>query len=82
MIDHIGLRTAWFESSKPFFRSALAPPSITPKAEYPGGVGFAHDGAPAFWLGESASAPSGMHMAFQAPSRAAVDASKQSATRP
>lgn len=74
MINHIGLRTARFEGSKQFFISALAPLGITPKVKYPGGVGFARDGAPMFWLGESASAPSSMHVAFQAHSRAAVDA--------
>jgi hypothetical protein len=31
MIDHIGLRTARFESRKQFFISALAPLGITPK---------------------------------------------------
>lgn len=74
MFDHIGLRTAKFESSKQFFISALAPLGIAPVVEYPGGVGFARDGAPAFWLGESALAPSSMHLALQAPSRSAVDA--------
>lgn len=74
MIDQIGLRTARFESSKQFFISALAPLGITPKVEYPGGVGFARDGSPTFWLGESALAASSMHLAFQAPNRTAVDA--------
>lgn len=74
MIDHIGLRTARFESSKQLFVAALAPLGIVPTVEYTGGVGFARDGAPTFWLGESTLAPSSMHIAFQAPSRAAVDA--------
>lgn len=48
MIDHIGLRTAWFESSKQFFLSALAPLLIAPKTEYSGEVDFARDDVPAF----------------------------------
>ena len=43
MFDHIGLRTAKFESSKQFFITALAPLGIAPAVEYPGGVGFARD---------------------------------------
>jgi catechol 2,3-dioxygenase-like lactoylglutathione lyase family enzyme len=74
VIDHIGLRTARFESSKQFFISVLAPLGVTPTVEYSGGVGFARGDAPTFWLGESSLAPSSMHVAFQAPSRAAVDA--------
>jgi catechol 2,3-dioxygenase-like lactoylglutathione lyase family enzyme len=74
MIDHIGLRTAQFEASKQFFISALAPLGIAPKVEYRGGVGFARGDAPTFWLVESTLAPSSMHLALQAPNRAAVDA--------
>lgn len=74
MIDHIGLRTAQFEHRKKFFIAALAPLGITPAAEYPGSVGFARGGSPAFWLSESAHAPSSMHIAFQALRREAVDA--------
>ena len=50
MIDHIGPRTARFESSKQFFISVLAPLGVTPTVEYPGGVGFARGDAPTFWL--------------------------------
>lgn len=74
MIDHTGLRTARFETSKQFFISSLAPLGIVPTVEYPGGIGFARDGAPTFWLGDNALAPSSIHVAFQAPSRAVVDA--------
>jgi len=74
MIDHIGLRTARFKDSKQFFMAALAPLGIVAAAEYPSSVGFARDGTIKFWLGASTSQPSSMHLAFQAPSRAAVDA--------
>ena len=60
MIDHIGLRTARFATSKQFFISSLAPLGIVPAVEYPGGIGFSRDGAPTFWLGDSALAPSSM----------------------
>ena len=50
MIDHIGLRTARFETSKQFFTSSLAPLGIVPTVEYPGGIGFSRDGAPTFFL--------------------------------
>ena len=74
MIGHIGLRTARFESSKQFFISVLAPLGVTPTVEYPGGVDFARGNAPTFWLGESSLALSSMHVAFQASSRATVEA--------
>jgi len=35
MIDHIGLRTVRFESSKQFSIFVLAPLGITPSVEYP-----------------------------------------------
>jgi len=74
VIDHIGLRTTQFLASKNFFTLALAPLGIAPAVEYPGGTGFARDGATEFWLGESKLAPSSMHIAFKAQSRDAVDA--------
>ncbi len=74
MIGHIGLRTARFESSKQFFISVLAPLGVAPTVEYPGGVDFARGNAPTFWLGESSLALSSMHVAFQASSRATVEA--------
>lgn len=73
MFDHIGLRTASFEQSKQFFTAVLAQLGIKPVVEFPGGVGFAADGNPQFWLGESSGGTSSVHIAFQAQSRADVD---------
>jgi hypothetical protein len=72
MIDHIGLRTARFETSKQFFIFSLAPLGIVPTLEYQGSISYSRDGAPTFGLGDSALAPSYMHVAFQTPSRAVV----------
>ncbi len=74
MFDHIGLRTTEFDRLKLFYEAALQPLALSVLAEYPGGAGFGRYGKPAFWIGESERAPSSVHVAFQAQSRADVDA--------
>lgn len=74
MFDHIGLRTADLERLQRFYAAALEPLGIAVAAEYPGGTGLGRDGQPQLWLGESAQAPSSLHLAFEAESRAQVDA--------
>jgi catechol 2,3-dioxygenase-like lactoylglutathione lyase family enzyme len=74
VFDHIALRTADIERLKAFYISALQPLGISVATEFPGGAGFARDGQTAFWLGQSDTAPSSLHLAFAAASRAEVDA--------
>ncbi len=85
-IDHISLGVADMKRAKAFYDSALAPLGLQPimPVEVPGlglvGVGYGGaDGKPEFWIQlpinrAPASAGNGVHVAFTAPSRAAVDA--------
>lgn len=74
MIDHIGIRTADPARCIGFYEAALRPLGIEKKVDYPGGAGFGRGEQLAFWIGESAAAPSSAHIAFAAPDRAAVTA--------
>ena len=81
MIDHVGYAVADLARSKAFFAQALAPLSIAlvmeVSAEQTGAgehAGFGADGKPFFWIGDGKAASHGMHIAFTAASRAAVDA--------
>ena len=81
MIDHMGIGVSDFAASKRFYDAALAPlgmgkaMEVTP--EQSGGyhgIGYGPDGKPVFWIGNDGLRGSGIHVAFAAPSRAAVDA--------
>ena len=80
MMDHVGYAVADLARSKAFFAKALAPLSITLMveitAEQTGAGGHAGFGVqkPDFWIGDGKAASSGLHVAFQAENRAAVDA--------
>ena len=80
MLDHVGYAVADLARSKAFFTQALAPLSMTLlveiTAEQTGAGGHAGFGAdkPDFWIGDGKAASSGLHIAFVAPNRAAVDA--------
>lgn len=81
MIDHIGLSVADYPGSKAFYAQVLAPLGYglvmqLAKEETGGyeGCGFGPPGRPSFWIGTGATRGAGTHVAFIAPSRAAVDA--------
>ena len=85
MLDHIGLAASDITRSRAFYQQVLAPLGIVPvmelDPEQTGGtahVGFGADPKPFFWISGGPAAGSGhvaaTHVAFQAPSRAAVDA--------
>jgi len=69
MYDHIGLKTGNLAASSRFYRAALAPLGHQPDAS---GSGFGPPGAPALWLYEHAGAGDGIHVAFRAANRSAV----------
>jgi catechol 2,3-dioxygenase-like lactoylglutathione lyase family enzyme len=80
MLDHVGLPVSDFDRSKAFYELALAPLgvsvvlAVTP--EQSGGeahAGFGRDGRPWFWIGTGETLRGRLHVAFAAPSRAAVD---------
>jgi len=82
MIDHIGMPVSNIARATEFYLKALAPLGIAivmeVSAEETGAgaaVGFGAAGKPFFWIGETPiSSGSHIHVAFAAPSRAAVDA--------
>jgi catechol 2,3-dioxygenase-like lactoylglutathione lyase family enzyme len=78
MIDHIGLRVSDYQLSKRFFLEALAPLGYTMMMEFdaPQGksCGMGIEGMPNFWLSQSESTTSSVHIAFNAVNRATVDA--------
>ena len=81
MIDHIALHVHDIAGATEFYLKALAPLGygmvMEVSAEETGhgaAIGFGADQKPSFWLGEGGKASGPMHVAFAAPSRAAVDA--------
>jgi catechol 2,3-dioxygenase-like lactoylglutathione lyase family enzyme len=71
--DHIGYNVADFPRSVAFYTAALAPLG---HAVLGSGEGWAMIGGPGgkLWIGAFGPAPSGVHVAFAAESRAQVDA--------
>jgi len=81
MIDHIGLHVRDVARATEYYLKALAPLGygivMQVSAEETGGspaVGFGAGRKPSFWIGQGEPASGPMHVAFVAPSRAAVDA--------
>ena len=82
MLDHVGFAVANAERSKRFYEQALAPLGITliksVSADHTeaGGTahGFGSEGKPFFWVGDNERVGEGTHVAFQADTRALVDA--------
>lgn len=80
MIDHLGLPVRDYAAAKAFYLAALKPLGIglvkeVTAEENPSGAacGFGSDGKPYFWIGGGAPG-SGLHLAFEAKTRAEVDA--------
>ena len=82
MLDHVGFAVSDAERSRRFYEQALAPlgisliMSVTPEQTEAGGTahGFGSDGKPYFWIGDNERVGQGTHVAFEAESRAIVDA--------
>ena len=87
MLDHVGFAVADAERSRRFYEQALAPlgisliMSVTPEQTEAGGTahGFGSDGKPYFWIGDNERVGEGTHVAFEAESRAIVDAFHEAA---
>ena len=82
MLDHIGVGVSDLARSRAFYAAALAPLSYQITQEVPGratgfgivqGHGKSTDPAGEFWIAQETPAPS-VHVAFNAASRAVVDA--------
>jgi len=82
MLDHIGINVSDFGRSKAFYRAALAPLGYEIRKEHPTGAGFgAADAAGRlldpggdFWIFQGEPQVPRVHVAFNAKSRATVDA--------
>lgn len=78
MYDHIGLKVKNVATSASFYRAALGPLGHELASQDEASAGLGPKGAPALWLSASpagsAAADRGVHVAFAAPSREAVDA--------
>jgi len=73
VLDHVTLRVHDLSTSKAFYAAVLSPLGYAVIAEYPEAIGLGAAGKPDFWLTpDPAAAP--QHVAFAAPTRAAVDA--------
>jgi catechol 2,3-dioxygenase-like lactoylglutathione lyase family enzyme len=81
IIDHIVLTVSDYDSSKRFFKGALAPLGIELALEFSGSAGFGKSGKPELWVsgGEPTQRP--MHIAFVAESRVQVRAFYDAALR-
>lgn len=88
MIDHLGFAVSDIERAKAFYVKALAPLGIeilievTP--EQSGGdahIGFGANRKPFFWIGGGKAVEGPVHIAFDAPNRATVDAFYQAALK-
>lgn len=82
MLDHLGIKVSDFKRSREFYLQALAPLGYQIEREFEhegyGILGFGKNGKPSFWLSEGQPGP-GTHIAFEAASRADVDAFHQAA---
>ena len=82
MIDHIGIPVSDVARATEFYSKALAPLGISighggvsQESGHGAAVGFGANLKPFFWIGEAEGLSGGhVHVAFAAPSRAAVDA--------
>ncbi len=78
MIDHIGISVSDYDRMRTFYDRALAPLGMSAMMEFPlgGGVRTAGygKGKPIFWVTGGARTIPHAHVAFQAASRAEVDA--------
>jgi len=75
--DHVGLNVSDYEVSKQFYERTLAPLGYSVQMELAEWktAGFGAEGvATDFWIGEREPRGAGIHVAFQAPDRATVDA--------
>jgi catechol 2,3-dioxygenase-like lactoylglutathione lyase family enzyme len=73
VVDHVVLVVADLEASRRFYRAALAPLGIEELNAESDGVAFGADGLDDFAIVAGRRPTTGAHVAFDAPSREAVD---------
>ncbi|HEX3594584.1 MAG TPA: VOC family protein [Polyangiaceae bacterium] len=79
MFDHVGLRLKDLKKSVRFYQAILEPLGYVLASEDSSSAGFGPPNAPTLWLVADAKG-GGAHLAFKAPSRAAVDAFHRAGT--
>jgi catechol 2,3-dioxygenase-like lactoylglutathione lyase family enzyme len=73
MFDHIGIKVAKVDPSVRFYTAALAPLGYVLCSRDDAGAAFGPAREPALWLYPATAASQGVHLAFKARDRAAVD---------
>lgn len=77
MIDHVSIGVTGLEAGAAFYDAVLEALGMRRLKEFPEAIGYGHD-RPTFWIGasgESGFSPGpGLHVAFAAKTREAVDA--------
>ena len=74
MLDHVSLKVGAFAGAQAFYDQALKPLGISRlMGDGQAFGGYGSDGKPYFWIGQG-GASGGIHVAFAAADRAAVDA--------
>ena len=77
MFDHVSVNVSDYEVSKRFYEQTLAPLGYSVQLEFAEWkmAGFGAEGVVSdFWIGEREPRGTGIHVAFQAPDHATVDA--------
>ena len=88
MIDHISIPVADLTSASAFYDAVLATVGLSRRKERPGAIGYGSPirAAPVFWILDrvregSATPGIGLHVSFEAPDRASVEAFHAAALR-
>ena len=74
MFDHIGINVRDYAASKAFYEAALAPLGYGVVMEWEGRIAFGPTARPIFFIGRRGPVQTGLHLAFEAKDRPAVDA--------
>ena len=83
MLDHISIQVADVPAAAAFYDTVLAPLGGVRVMDFGEVIGYGVGQQPTFWLGPTATAGAAreLHIAFQAPDRAAVDAFHEAAVK-
>lgn len=76
MMDHLGINVADMRAASAFYDAVLAPLGATRIMDYGEAIGYGNDGKPDFWIStfEGVGPNREVHVAFEAPDTATVDA--------
>ena len=74
MYDHVSLKVKNFAKSRRFYESALKPLGFTLQSADESSAGFGSGDTTSLWISEGTPVSAAVHLAFAAPSRAAVGA--------